>query len=107
MLASTAVGMMDSSVLGPLEGYTGSSAGALGMALLLLGEQLDGAAANLTDENASLRRLFEGSAARVGGDLGARLSQASRAPATISATISPSAIALWASIGSPQTSPMA
>lgn len=79
MLASTAVGMIDGSALGPLEGYTGSSAGTLGMALLILGEQLDGAAAHLTEENAALRRLFEGSAARVGGDLGARLSGASAA----------------------------
>ena len=39
MLASSAHGMLDGSVLGPLEGYTASSAGAFGMALMILGER--------------------------------------------------------------------
>ena len=75
MLASAAVGMLDGSVLGPLEGYAGKSAGAFGLSLMILGGQLDSAAANLTDENAALRALLGGAATRVGGELGERLAR--------------------------------
>jgi len=79
MLGSAAVGLLDGSVLGPLEGYVGSSAGSFGLSLMILGGQLDAAAANLTEENAALRRLFGGAAASVGGELGERLTRESAA----------------------------
>jgi hypothetical protein len=74
MLSSAAVGLIDSSALGPLEGYAGASAGGLGMALMILSDQLDGAAANLSSENEALREIFGQAASRVGGPLGERLS---------------------------------
>ena len=79
MLASSAHGMIDSSVLGPLEGYQASSAGAFGMALMILGEQLDAGVEKLTEENAAMRALFAQAAPRIGGELGERLAEASAA----------------------------
>ena len=65
MLASSGAGLLDGSVLGPLEGYQASSALAFGMALTILAEQLDGAVASLTQENTALRALFGMAAPRV------------------------------------------
>jgi len=76
MLASGAHGMIDSGLLGPLEGYQEASARAFGLTLLVLGEQLDRAAATLSDENAALRELFGRAAPRVGGALAGRLERA-------------------------------
>jgi hypothetical protein len=74
MLSSAAVGLIDSSALGPLEGYAGASAGGLGMALMILSDQLDSAVATLSSENDALREIFGSAATRVGGELGERLS---------------------------------
>ena len=76
MLNSASHGMLDGGSLGPLEGYQAASAGAFGLTLLILGEQLDGAADKLTDENKALRELFAAAAPRVGGELAERLSAA-------------------------------
>jgi hypothetical protein len=79
MLASGAQGMIDSSVLGRLEGYAAASAGAFGMTLMILGQQLDDAAERLCEENAALRSLLGEAAPRVGGKLGDRLAAAASA----------------------------
>ncbi len=76
MLASGAQGMIDQSLLGPLEGYQAASAGAYGMTLVLLSEQLDAAVEHLCAENAALRELFAQAAPRVDGDLGEQLERA-------------------------------
>ena len=76
MLGSGANGMIDSSLLGPLEGYQAASAAAFGMTLMMLGEQLDRAVENLCDENAALRELFGRAAPSVGGTLADRLERA-------------------------------
>ena len=76
MLASSARGMLDSSVLGPLEGYQAASAGAFGMALMILGDQFDGAVEKLTEENAAIRVIAAQASSRVDGELGERLSTA-------------------------------
>jgi len=68
MLASSGAGLLDGSVLGPLEGYQASSSLAFGLALTILADQLDGAVAKLTEENTALRALFASAAPRVEDD---------------------------------------
>jgi len=59
VLRSASVGMLDGSMLGPREGYEQASSLVFGLALGIVADQLENAAANLVEENDVMRGLFE------------------------------------------------
>jgi cell fate (sporulation/competence/biofilm development) regulator YlbF (YheA/YmcA/DUF963 family) len=59
VLRSASIGMMDGSMLGPREGYELASSITFGLALGIVADQLENAVADLTEENAAMREIFE------------------------------------------------
>ena len=58
LLRSASMGMYDGSMLGPREGYEQASSIVVGLALSIMADQLEHAAANLTEENDAMRGIF-------------------------------------------------
>ncbi|MEE3332179.1 MAG: hypothetical protein VX246_15040 [Myxococcota bacterium] len=58
VLRSASIGMLDGSMLGPREGYEQASSLVFGLALGIVADQLETAAADLVEENDVIRGLF-------------------------------------------------
>jgi hypothetical protein len=59
VLRSASTGMMDGSMLGQREGYELASSITLGLALSMVADQLENAAADISEENSAMRVLFD------------------------------------------------